>query len=257
MRQELRRGEGKKYLVEREKIHYDESLKKDIFSVEKPGNPGDGIRQECERMGVIKSALEIALEQEAPESADPDILVRKKIREDGQRGAAGFFGNADEEQDDHKKNLLKTRETLSEKERLWFKEGMFRVFAAHLRFPPSGEGAEFRPFYELIPFLVPEDSLGEAEELLDRLDLLFREFTEEKTRVVEQIREQYEPVLRQKEARIRQETGRNIRLKPEDDPEFSKQFKGYLEQFQKQYEPAFKQLKEGLTALAGVHEEDF
>ncbi|MFW5718125.1 MAG: DUF6657 family protein, partial [Spirochaetota bacterium] len=76
-----------------------------------------------------------------------------------------------------------------------------------------------------------------------------QQYLDTKNQLTERLRQQYEPRLRQKEEQIAQQTGRQVRLDPANDPEFAQALNENLQRLQGQYAQVIDQAKEQFDQL--------
>lgn len=193
-------------------------------------------------MAQIKSALELALERTRDIKGDKEALESKKFREEGMKIAA----RAQEGEADAAAALAK----YSGKEREWVREGLRSVLNQAVALP-SGESAIDRlrllaPLFHALSSR-PEEIDGIINELADFLG----QYLGQKDQLLEAVRKQAEPKLRQKEEALYQQSGRRVRLTVESDPELSKYLSMNLDKMNAQYEQALEGIRAEIRNLLG------
>ncbi len=192
-------------------------------------------------MSKIKSALELALEKTADLKIDKEALKRSEIEKQG-RIAAGLFLSRED------KELKKALEKVSKEERAWFRDAAKESLNANITLP-MGE----QDLNKLDLLLEGYIELGikkkEGAHIFDQTRQLFLQYLKDQENLVEMVRNSYEPQLRQKEAQYRKQTGQNVTLTAEQDPEFLKILDEQAAGLQNQYKEVVKQIKQELDKL--------
>ncbi|WP_367277248.1 DUF6657 family protein [Oceanispirochaeta sp.] len=80
--------------------------------------------------------------------------------------------------------------------------------------------------------------------MFSQLQQLFSQYLSNLDQLEETMKKQFEPQLRQKELKMRQQTGRDIHLTPEQDPEFLQILSEQISRLDQQYNDVLKQAKE-------------
>jgi predicted patatin/cPLA2 family phospholipase len=78
---------------------------------------------------------------------------------------------------------------------------------------------------------------------------LFKQYLENFSHLEEELKKQWEPRLRQKEQQLRQQTGQEINMTPEQDPEFVQVLNDQLKRLEDQYAGVIKQGKDQIKQL--------
>lgn len=192
-------------------------------------------------MGEIKSALELALEKTASIKSDPQAVKNHEARERGKR----LFARLRNEPDlDVRKEITAEDKTL----RTPLKEGFFEVVSANLVLPSDEIGLRS---LELI-----EKALGSVIDnkkmlrtLMEQVHQFFSQHLSDRKQLIEGLRRQYEPRIRERERQLAQQLGRPVTLDPASDPEFVKVLQDNLSKLQASYREPFNQVYEQLKQM--------
>lgn len=192
-------------------------------------------------MGKIKSAWEIALEKTA------DIkLDKEKYQHDADltkiRTIAGGYLS------DDGKSLEETEKELSSFDRKDLKEALSITIIQALSLPQE-EVLDDR--YEKIAALtaIASNDNAQAKALMDQLTAFLKQYPMHRKELVEKMKEQYQPMLEEKEAKLSEQYGQPVKLRIENDKEFVELASKNLERLQDQYTRTLDGAKEQLKEL--------
>ncbi|MFP4644733.1 MAG: DUF6657 family protein [Spirochaetales bacterium] len=192
-------------------------------------------------MSEIKSALELALERTANVKGDRASLEAHENRQEGRRIVSQFL-------EDPSMDLKKKLKSYEDKRRKQVRRGVFDALIGNLSLPNDQQALErvqsLAPAFETI--------IGDkkaVDQIYDQVVQLFSQYLRDRQQLVEQLRQQFEGRMRQKEEELAKQTGRHIRLDPSQDPEFSQTLQQYQQQIQEQYSQVVDQAKEQLESL--------
>jgi hypothetical protein len=172
-----------------------------------------GILYAGEKMGHIKSALEIAMERTESIRGDKTSINLYEAKQRGKKLANEFL-------EDPQKNFEAELKKASKEERANLKQGAFDVFLSQLTLPLSKDDEK------------RIETIGRGLQIItadSRFAAVFKQFREtmsrylnEAARYEEAILRQYEPKLRAKEEELsRRMGGRQVKIDPFQDPEFA------------------------------------
>ncbi len=192
-------------------------------------------------MGIIKSAIEIALERTQGVEADKEALEANRFITEGKKAVSRFLA---EEGVDLKQALAGYKG----KEAGWVREGVFQALSANVRLPfdemallgakKAGKGFQ---------------ALASDPKKLARLSTQLEQFLEdylvERRRLVEAVEKKYAPVLRQKEEEMSRQMGQRVRLDPAMDPQFQKLLRDNLAVLEERYTEVLEQVRQELRKL--------
>ena len=192
-------------------------------------------------MSEIKSALELALERTADVKGDKTRLEAHEARQTGMRLAGRFL-------DDRSLDVEKELKKLEKGQRSPAREGFYHVLLSHLALPAQeSDLGRLKVVQQGVKAVIRDRRLIDG--LMEQVIQYLQQYLETKNQLVDRLREQFEPRLRQKEQQLAKQTGRAIRLEPEDDPEFAQVLNQNLQRLQTQYGQVVDQAKEQLDQL--------
>lgn len=192
-------------------------------------------------MGEIKSALELALERTAGIKSDPDALRAKEAKDRGKR----LFARLREESTFDVVRAIKAEER---DERDWVKEGFFDVLLANLTLPSSRNELDTLDLVmNALPAVIRDQ--GTIKTLGAQIRQFFEQYLGDREQLIEGLRAQFEPRLREREQALAQQYGRPVRIDPASDPEFAKVLQENLGSLQARYREAFAQVHEQLRTM--------
>ncbi len=191
-------------------------------------------------MSRIKSALELALEKTSDIEADRGALMRAEAVKSAKRRVALFLEG---EGDDLADREIKEKEIYEET----LKEALF----AQLKLPRMNidlaRTARLEKAFDQM--ILSAEGKEDLASLFGQLKNLFAQYLDSQEQLIESLSAQYEPMLRQKEERLREQTGQSVRLRPEQDPEFMKFLKDRQQMMDDQYNEVIIQAKDQLREL--------
>jgi hypothetical protein len=192
-------------------------------------------------MTHIKSALEIALEKTDTIKSDKSALIAAEGREEGKKLASAFFQNPG-------MDLAKELKGISPEKLSAVKDGFFQVVLANLTLPRDEEEIKkLDPIAAALGILV--ESKGRINTLKTQLSQFFSQWLDDKNHLDEALRQQFEPILRQKEAQLARQIGRSVKIDPKTDPDYLKAWSKNMGNLESQYGNALAQAKKDLAEL--------
>ncbi len=192
-------------------------------------------------MAAIKSALELALERTKDIKGDKEGLEAKEYRELGMK----LVSKTEQEQNTDLSTELSRHQ---DKHLAWVKEGMRQVLASHLNLPSGQESLE-RLNRVRVAFMAIAKDPAAMQGYLDELTEFFTQYLQQREQMIDSIRKQLEPALRQKEEAMAKQSGRRVRLTIENDPEFSKYLSTNIDKLVAQYSQALEKVREEVQEL--------
>ncbi|MEE8440966.1 MAG: DUF6657 family protein [Spirochaetia bacterium] len=189
-------------------------------------------------MSEIKSALELALERTADVKSDKSLIEAHETKQLGMKLAGKLL-------DDPGTNIKAEFNSLDEKKRTWAREGFVSVLISHLSLPT--QEADLQRLRKVTKGLetVARDPSGVVT-VMEQVEQLLQQYLDNKTQLVESLRQQFEPRLRQQEQEIAQQTGNRVKLDPASDPEFAKALSQNMQRLQSQYGQVVEQARDQL-----------
>lgn len=194
-------------------------------------------------MGEIKSALELALERTASIPSDREALRRHEAQNDGKR----IFARVRDGED---VNVAAELANHPAEARAWVRQGLFEVARSNMTFPKTESDIEQLDLVETVLAQIAKDKKL-LTELMGQVRQFFSQYLADRQQLIEQLRKQFEPRIREREKQLAQQYGRAVRLDPASDPEFSKVLQDQIGRLDGQYRGAFAQVDEHLSQIVG------
>ena len=188
-------------------------------------------------MGKIKSALELAMEKTADLKTDKAAVKKKEITREGKVSLSQYLENPEKSEISEKLKYYKGEELE------WFKSGALDTILANLTLPRLEADLDKMVPLEGAAALI-SGKKRDISDLFDQLKQLFSQYLSNLDQLEDGLKQQYEPQLRQKEMQLKQQTGQDIRLSPEQDPEFMDLLSKQFSRMEQQYNDVLKQAKD-------------
>lgn len=196
-------------------------------------------------MGRIKSAWEIALEKTEGMEIDQE-KIRHNTEIDRIRRAAGQYITADEGEENEED--LKKR--LSASDPLLVREALESTVINSMVLPQDKDSAEKKTvrIRTLLEIAFPsEDILSYYDQITEYLS----QYPEHREKLMEQLKAQIEPMLKEKETAMREKYGQAVHLTIENDKESLEMVRNYLDRLAGQYQGTLDEAKEKMKSLLG------
>jgi hypothetical protein len=190
-------------------------------------------------MGKIKSALELAMEKTADLKADKSVIQKKDITRKGKISASSYL------EEPQKSDLKDQLKSYKGEELEWFRSGAMDTVLANLTLPQVEADLDKLEKLENALILLTGEKKQTAA-MFDQLRQLYQQYLSNMDQLEEGLKQQYAPQLRQKEMQLRQQTGQDIHLTPEQDPDFIKLLSEQYGRMEQQYNEVLKQAKDEL-----------
>lgn len=194
-------------------------------------------------MGRIKSAWEIALEKTEGMEIDQE-KIRHNSEIDRIRRTAGHFISADEGEE----NEEDLRKELSASEPSLVREALTGTIINSMVLPQEKESAEKKTarIRTLLQIAFPsEDILSYYDQISQHLS----QYPEHREKLMEQLKAQIEPMLKEKEEAMREKYGQAVHLTIENDKESLEMVRNYLDRLTGQYQGTLDDAKERMKSL--------
>ncbi len=192
-------------------------------------------------MALIKSALEIALEKTNDIKGDKGSLVTAEGREEGKRLASAFFQDPGLDLAGRFREIPRDRLPA-------VREGFFQIVTANLTLPrDDGSLDQLEVVGKALEAVIKDR--GGLRRLRDQLGQFFRQFLEDRKNLAEAVLKQLSPALRQKEAQISRQMGRQVRIDPMADPDFVKIYNQNMGNLESRYGEVLGRVKAELTGM--------
>jgi len=189
-------------------------------------------------MGVIKTALEIALEKTETVKSDKTSIDQFEAKQKGKKLANAFLaGEADLAKEI--KNAIEDKKSGLQNS---LKQGIFDVLITQIALPAKeADETKLNKVGEGLSVIINNK---EFSEMYNSFLLLVTQYISEASQYDKMIRQQYAPKLRQKEEELSRRMGREVRLDPMQDPEFVAFYNQHLNALKEKYEPVMEQARE-------------
>jgi len=185
-------------------------------------------------MGVIKTALEIALEKTEKVKGDKSGIGQFEVKKRGKKLANDFLEGEVDLAAEIKKTPARDRESL--------KQGIFDVLVAQIALPTAKD--DEKRLEKLGKGLSAVINKGEFNDMYKQLTALFAQYIKEASQYEQMINQQYAPKLRQKEEELSRRFGREVRIDPFQDPEFVAFYNQNIKALRGNYETVVEQARE-------------
>ncbi len=192
-------------------------------------------------MAFIKSALELAMEKTEGMKGNPRELKIKEMEKKGRKAASDYLFSAEKSEE----VLLEAIKAVSKPDKAAFKEGVKKALLLNITLPKTQE------FEESVNRITAglkslTKNAKKIDMFMDQLQSFFKQYIDNKNKLLEAAKQQYSPRLRQKEQEIAQRTGQEVHLTPEQDPEFMDFLRTNLTKLDKQFSESLTQVKKEL-----------
>jgi len=185
-------------------------------------------------MGVIKTALEIALERTETVKGDKLGIDQFEVKKRGKKLANAFLDGDADIASEIKKTPDKERETL--------KQGIFDVLITQIALPTAD--SDEKRCEKIGKGLSAVINNGNFNEMYKQLTAIFAQYKQELAQCEQMLRQQYAPKLRQKEEELSRRMGREVRIDPFQDPEFVNFYNQNMNALKANYETVVEQARE-------------
>lgn len=192
---------------------------------------------------MIKSALEIALERTKDIEVDKKALKAHETTEEGKRLVGKFMAG-----DIDAKELSSAIGSRKGDEGEWFREGCFSILSANLTLPQEKDFAEKTARLEA-GFAALTGEKRQVANLFGQINQFFEQYLDNQEQLIQALEQQFAPRLREREQEMARQFGSQVKLSPQQDPEFAKALKQHLGRLDSQYGEALKQAREQLKTL--------
>ena len=189
-------------------------------------------------MGEIKSALELALERTSNVQGDKKLIEKNNAIEEGRKAAFEYM-----EKSDKKADLLEEKIKNSNKEKQqWLKEGMFKVLVSNLKLPE--DESSFKKINKIRDgFSAIAENKKEITLLFAQVEQVFKQYLQNKNAIIENVNNNFEQKLKEKEEILSRQLGAKVTLKPENDPEYKEYLHKITNQLDHQYSEVILRIK--------------
>jgi len=173
-------------------------------------------------MGIIKSALEIAMENSKGIEANKELVQQNRLRDEGKKLVSKVL----EDTSFDLKAVLKSYDAAQGR---LVKEGLIQSLLANLVLPLDEFAMkDTKRLGEAVAATVTDTK--KIAMIFSQLEGFFKEYVGERKRLVEAVERQYGPKLKKKEEDLSRQMGRPVKINPAADPEFQSIVRQYLSQ---------------------------
>lgn len=173
--------------------------------------------------------------------SDPQALRRHEARTEGKKMLAAL-------REDREFDLRKALKAVPKERRSWVREGLYEAARGNLSLPQGEADLDRLTELELVFMELARDR-GGVKQLMSQLREFFSQYLSNRQQLIEELRRRYEPRLKQREQQLSQQYGREVRIDPASDPEFSKVLQEHMGQLQAQFQKALDDVDEHLREL--------
>ena len=194
-------------------------------------------------MGKIRSAWEIALERTENIEVDENRIRHQNTIDKIRRIAGSFLM-----QDQCDEEALS--ENLREYSAADLREGLMQSILNGLGLPQEKvEDDRYERLHALLEIASGENA--DAEALFDQITGFLKQYPLHREQLVEQLKAQAEPMLREKEAQMKEKYGQDLHLSLENDKDFMNILEQNLKRLDDQYNQTLAGAKEQLKSILG------
>lgn len=191
-------------------------------------------------MGIIKTALEIALEKTETVKSDKSSIDQFDAKQKGKKLANTFLAAGNSGGDINlEEELKKAPDNIKES----LRQGIFDVLITQITLPGAKDDeARLERLGKGFSVIIKSK---EFSAMYGQLTQLFARYLQESVQYEQMIRQQYAPKLRQKEKEeeVSRRLGREVRIDPFQDPEFVAFYNQHMNAIKGNYEPVLEQAK--------------
>ena len=197
-------------------------------------------------MGKIRSALEIALERTESVKSDKGSIGQFEAKQKGKKLANQFL-DGPEPLGSGVKSLEEEIKKAAKDEQENLKQGIYDILISRIVLPASEDDLDrIDAASRGLQAVIGGKRFGETARQLVQI---MKQYIQEAARYEEAIKRQYAPKLRQKEEELSRRMGRQIKLDPFQDPEFTAFFNQNMNTLKGNYQAAVDQVREEALRL--------
>jgi hypothetical protein len=192
-------------------------------------------------MGVIKSALEIAMENSKGIEANKELVETNRLRDEGKKLVSKLL-------DDPSFDLKAALKAYDAGQLKVVREGLIQSLLANLVLPIDELSVkDSKRIGDAVSATVTDTR--KVGMIFTQLDGFFKEYLGERKRLAEAVERQYAPKLKKKEEELSRQMGRPVKVNPAADPEFQSMVRQYLSQLDTKYGEVLDGAKKEITAI--------
>lgn len=192
-------------------------------------------------MGTIKSAFEIAMENTKGIEANKESIEINRFKDEGKKLVSKLF-------DDQTFSLKDALKAFEKKQLEWVRDGLIQSLLANLVLPADELSlVRNRRIGEAVGSIVSDAK--KIAMMFGQLEHFFKEYLEEKKRLVEAVERQYAPRQKKKEEEMSKQLGRPVKINPSADPEFQGLVRQYMGQLEAKYDEVLSGAKQEIKTI--------
>jgi len=189
-------------------------------------------------MGEIKSALELALERTNNVQSDKKLIEKNNNIEEGRKAAFEFM----EKNNIKGASLEKLIKESSKEKQQWLKEGIYKVLISNLKLPE--DESSFEKINKIKDgFSAIVEDKKDVVYLFSQIEQVFKQYLQHKDSIIENLNNNFEQKLKEKEEMLSKQLGAKVSLKPENDPEYKEYLHKVTNQLDQQYREVLVKIK--------------
>jgi len=197
-------------------------------------------------MGEIRSALDIVLEKTKDISTSKESLKAQALKTEGKKAATALLAGKDV---NAIRLLLHGK---SQNDKTLITEGFISIVLAATHIPAPEETTEkIILIGEALEIVLPGK---EMEGLFLRLAKILDQYTAEKEQMEQALRQQFLPRLRTKQQELAKRYGQNVKIEPEQDPEYMNLLSRNRSAINAKYESIIVEIRDRVRKAAGLSE---
>jgi hypothetical protein len=192
-------------------------------------------------MGVIKSALEIAMENSKGIEANKELVETNRLRDEGKKLVSKLL-------DDPSFDLKAALKAYDAAQLKVVREGLIQSLLANLVLPIDELSLkDSKRIGDAVSATVTDTR--KVGMIFTQLEGFFKEYVGERKRLAEAVERQYAPKMKKKEEEMSRQMGRPVKINPAADPEFQSMVRQYLSQLDAKYGEVLDGAKKEITAI--------
>ena len=195
-------------------------------------------------MARIKSAWELALERTSDIKSDKDSVRANELKRQGQKIASEYINSSNPEV----KDINEALKSYSKDEQREVRKSVVDVLLSQVSLPRDRQFKEKLEATKNGLAALSKNS-KKVSGIIDQIAQFFDQYLQYQQQITDQLKQQYEPQLRQKKEQLSRQYGYSVDLKPEQDPEFNQLLKKNLQQLEEQYQQALTKAREELRSF--------
>ena len=195
-------------------------------------------------MARIKSAWELALERTSDIKSDKDSVRANELKRQGQKIASEYINSSNPEV----KDINEALKSYSKNEQREVRKSVLDVLLSQVSLPRDRQFKEKLEATKNGLAALSKNS-KKVSGIIDQIAQFFDQYLQYQQQITDQLKQQYEPQLRQKKEQLSRQYGYSVDLKPEQDPEFNQLLKKNLQQLEEQYQQALTKAREELRSF--------